>query len=147
RIPMKLKWFFIFVCSLCFSALAADKVSVSENENSFTLDNGIVSARISKRTGNLTSLTYQHLELLDSGDGPSYAGYWSHDVSRGDRTARVTIDPNSNDGKRAEVSLKGIANGHPMGSGPGGSVVADIEIRYELAQGDSGVYTYSIFSH
>ena len=107
---MKLKWFFIFVCSLCFSTLAADKVSVSENENSFTLDNGIVSARVSKRTGNLTSLTYQHLELLDSGDGPSYAGYWSHDVSRGDRTARVTIDPNGNGGKRAEVSIKGIAN-------------------------------------
>ncbi len=144
---MKLKWFFIFVCSLCLSALAADKVSVSENENSFTLDNGIVSARVSKRTGNLTSLTYQHLELLDSGDGPSFAGYWSHDVSRGDRTARVTIDPNSNGGKRAEVSIKGIANGKPMGSGPGGSVVADIEIRYALAQGDSGVYTYSIFSH
>ena len=34
-----------------------------------------------------------------------------------------------------------------MGSGPGGSVIADIEIRYALGRGDSGVYTYCIFSH
>jgi len=34
-----------------------------------------------------------------------------------------------------------------MGSGPGGSVVADIEILYALGRGDSGVYTYSIFTH
>ena len=34
-----------------------------------------------------------------------------------------------------------------MGSGPGGSVIADIEIRYALGRGDAGLYTYSIFSH
>src|SRR5262249_48780712 len=46
-----------------------------------------------------------------------------------------------------EVSIKGISNGRPMGSGPGGSVIADIEIRYALGRGDSGLYTYCIFSH
>jgi rhamnogalacturonan endolyase len=34
-----------------------------------------------------------------------------------------------------------------MGNGPGGTAVADIEIRYALGRGDSGVYTYSIWTH
>ncbi|HKI68268.1 MAG TPA: polysaccharide lyase family protein, partial [Verrucomicrobiae bacterium] len=60
---------------------------------------------------------------------------------------RITIDPKTNGGERGEVSIKGISNGRPMGSGPGGSVIADIEIRYTLARGDSGLYTYCIFTH
>ena len=46
----------------------------------------------------------------------------------------------------AVVNLR-VGRGRQMGSGPGGSVIADIEIRYTLGRGDSGVYTYSIFSH
>ncbi len=58
-----------------------------------------------------------------------------------------TIEPHNNGGARGEISIKGTANGNQMGSGPGGSVIADIEIRYALARGDSGLYTYSILSH
>ncbi len=136
----------LLLCLGSLSALAAD-VTVTENDNSFTLDNGVIAARVSKRSGNLMSLVYKQLELLDKGDGPGVSGYWSHDISRGDRSSSITIDPKSNHGERGEVSVKGIANNHPMGSGPGGSVIADIEIRYSLARGDSGLSTYSIFSH
>lgn len=135
------------VCSCCLAVLATEKVTVSENENSFTLNNGIISARISKRSGDIISLTYKQLEMLDKGDGAAMGGYWSHDTLRGERTTDITIDPNATDGERGEVSIKGISNGHQMGSGPGGSVIADIEIRYALARGDSGLYTYCIFSH
>jgi len=124
----------------------ADNVVISQNENSFTIENGIISARVSKQSGNLISLTYKHLELLEVGSHSS-GGYWSLDTSRGERMARITIDPNSNDGERGEVSIKGISDGHPMGSGPGGSVIADIEIRYTLARNDSGLYTYCILTH
>jgi rhamnogalacturonan endolyase len=34
-----------------------------------------------------------------------------------------------------------------MGSGPGGSVIADIEIRFALGRGESGIYTYATFTH
>jgi rhamnogalacturonan endolyase len=142
---VRLLVFLWFLSSL--AALAVDKVTVLENENSFTLNNGIISANISKRSGDIISLTYRQLEMLDTGDRSGIGGYWSHDTMRGDRTTRVTIDPNSNKGERAEVSIKGISNGRQMGSGPGGSVIADIEIRYSLGRGDSGLYTYSIFSH
>ncbi len=59
--------------------------------------------------------------------------------------SRITIDPKANGGERGEVSMEGVANGTPLGSGPGGSVVADIEIRYALGRSDSGLYTYCIF--
>ncbi len=121
-------------------------VGISQDENSFTLTNGIVAALVSKRSGDLTSLTYKGLEMLD-GKSARGSAYWSHDVSRGQREARVTIDPAANGGARGEVSIKGISGGKPMGSGPGGSVIADIEIRYALGRGDSGVYTYCVFSH
>lgn len=137
--------FLVWVC--CLSAPASDKVAIYENQNSFTLDNGIVLARVSKRTGNLVSLNYKHLEMLTAGDGAASGGYWSHDVSRGERTARITIVPMENGGARGEVSVKGVSNGRPMGGGPGGSTIADIEIRYALARGDSALYTYCIFSH
>ncbi len=62
-------------------------------------------------------------------------------------TATMTIDPALNSGTRGEVSIKGISGGNPMGSGPGGTAVADIEIRYTLERGLSGLYTYSIWTH
>ena len=128
------------------SAATGPAVTVSEDEDSFVLDNGIVTAHIAKRSGDLTSLKYKNLEMLDASSGHP-AGYWSHNAARGRQADRITIDPKTNGGERGEVSIKGISGGNPMGGGPGGSVIADIEIRYALGRGDSGVYTYSIFSH
>lgn len=136
-----------FAFSFAIVLRAADPVSISETANAFTLDNGIVAAQISKRSGDLRSLKYKGLELLEQGPGGAVGGYWSHDPSRGEPVAKITIDPKGNGGERGEVSIKGISNGRPMGSGPGGSVIADIEIRYSLGQGDSGIYTYCIFTH
>lgn len=137
-----------FACLLPVILTAAPKpaVAISEDESSFTLTNGMVSARVSKRSGDLTSLRYKGLELLDNSSArPS--GYWSHDATRGERTRRITIDPKANGGERGEVSVVGVSGGNPMGSGPGGSVIADIEIRFSLGREDSGIYTYSIFTH
>ena len=126
---------------------AAPAVTVSQDENSFTLDNGIVTAHVSKRSGDLLSLEYKKLELLDVESGRQ-EGYWSHNTGRATKVIpRITIDPKSNGGERGEVSVQGISGGNLMGSGPGGSIIMDIEIRYALGRGESGVYTYSIFSH
>ncbi len=146
------RWFLkfaIFAALVCSSATlpgAENPVTVSEDDSSFTLDNGIVTAQVAKRSGDLISLKYHGLEMLDNVT-QRQPGYWSHNTARGRQITRITIDPKTNRGERGEVSVKGISNGNPMGSGPGGSVIADIEIRYALGRGDSGVYTYSIFSH
>ena len=50
-------------------------------------------------------------------------------------TQSLTIDPAKNGGQRAEVAVKGV-NGK-----------MDIEVRYTLERGVSGIYTYAQFSH
>ncbi len=134
-------------------SIAATEISVvlEEDQTAFTLKNGIVTARVSKRSGDLMSLEYKGFEVLTDKSGHA-GGYWWHDTTGGQETiARVTIDPRASGGRRGEVSVKGISGGKRMGHGPGaaagGDFPADIEIRYALGQGDSGVYTYCSFEH
>ena len=106
-----------------------------------------MAAQVAKRSGDLISLKFHGLEMQDNVT-QRQPGYWSHNTARGRQVIpRLTINPKTNGGERGEISIQGISGGGPMGSGPGGSVIADIEIRYALGRGDSGVYTYSIFSH
>jgi rhamnogalacturonan endolyase len=129
----------------------ASTVTVTEDDATFTLANGIITASVSKRSGDLTSLQYKGREVLTDKSGHP-GGYWSDDTTGGRETiARITIDPKSNGGGRAEVSVRGISGGRRMGHGPGsgpeGDIPADIEIRYCLGRGESGVYTYCTFDH
>jgi len=126
-------------------------VKLLEDEISFSLSNGIITARILKSDGDIRSLVYKGTELLTDRSGHP-GGYWSHNTTGGsDLVTKVTIDPADNGGERAEVSIKGISGGIKMGHGPGaasdGDFPADIEIRYALGRGDSGIYTYCIFEH
>ncbi len=132
------------------AAWAADApVTIAQDARSFTLSNGIVTARVNKTTGDLTSLEYRGLETMGHGSGHP-AGYWEQTPARAAQlTATLTIDPAANGGARGEVSVKGISGGKPLDGGgqPGGSMLCDLEIRYTLARGESGLYTYAIFSH
>jgi rhamnogalacturonan endolyase len=139
--------------SLARTSGGAAPVTVQENDAAFTLSNGIVTARVLKRNGDLISLAYRGTETLTDQSGRA-GGYWSHDASGGMRTiTRVTIDPKANGGERAEVSVKGISGGkrmgHPAGVGADaeGDVPVDIEIRYSMGRGESGVYSYCAFDH
>ena len=100
----------------------------------------------------------ENLAGLNRGMTDHQYGFWSHDAMGARATAadnptikKITIDPKSNGGQRGEVSIKGVANGRPMGTGPGaqrgGNFIADIEIRYTLDRGESGVYTSCTFDH
>ena len=139
-------------CGLLRVAVAAEEgkaesaVTLSETPDTYTLQNGIVIARINKDSGGLVSLEYHGTQLLH-GDARHPGGYWSHAPAGKRVTDTLTIDPKTNSGMRAEVSIKGLSNEEAMGRGPGGSTIADLEIRYALGKGDSGVYTYSIFNH
>src|SRR5258708_3436497 len=78
-------------------------VKIEEDKATFTLSNGIVTARVSKRSGDLTSLQYKGIETLT--DKSAHAGaYWSHDTTGGKETVTpITIDPKTNGGERGEV--------------------------------------------
>lgn len=164
--------------ALCTSC-SKNGVTITETDQTYTLDNGIVSIMVAKSSGDLVSVRHQGKELLATiltedgqpdlekdppGANPNglnrgmtdhQYGFWSHDamgpLNSGDAIATVTIDPKKNFGKRAEISIKGISKGRKMGTGPGaspeGQFAADIDIRYTLEKGASGVYTYCTFTH
>ena len=117
----------------------------------WTLSNGIVTVIINKRSGELTSLIYKGIDTMGHVQGSG--GSWEHDPSAaasvGGLTDSITIDPATNGGERAEVSIKGVTGGQMQLStgAPGGGSSCDIELRYSLGRGDSGVYTYGIYSH
>jgi rhamnogalacturonan endolyase len=89
-------------------------VTLTDNGDSWTMDNGIVKLTILKKNGNPTSLVYNGVEILTH--GPTY---WEQTPS-GTVTASVTIDPTTNGGERAEVSVKGVNPGNPNAPSPAG---------------------------
>src|ERR1700690_981411 len=103
-------------------------VTVVDNGASWTLDNGIVKATVNKRNGTMTGLIFHGINTMGGG------GYWEQTPS-GTVKQSLTIDPATNGGARAEVDVKGV-NGR-----------MDIEVRYALERGASGIYVYGIFSH
>jgi rhamnogalacturonan endolyase len=143
---MTRKLWMSLVCVCLAAPVRAGKVEVADSPDSYTLSNGVLTAKVDKRSGNLASLRYHDTEILDP-NARRPEGFWSHSASSPDMTRKITIDPKSNNGERGEVSVKGISHGNPMGSGPGGSAIADIEIRWSLGADDSAIYTYSIWEH
>ena len=143
--------FFLFVIGGCIPVLVqaantADAVTIKETATNYILSNGIVEATISKQSGGLVSIGYKGKQML-AGRSDRPSAIWSHDAKSTNMIVKITIDPSSNNGERAEVSIKGISGGLPMGNGPGGSFIADIEIRYALEKNAQGIYTYCVFDH
>ena len=122
----------------------AAAVTVTDNGRSWTLDNGIVKATINKYSGTMTSLVYHGINTMGGG------GYWEQTPQDAPQlTDTVTINPAANGGARAEVAVKGVTGGTVMltPGAPGGGTYCNLEIRYALGRGDSGIYAYAIFSH
>ncbi len=177
---MKRITFFLAISFAVIACSSYDAVTVIEDAETYTMDNGIVAARVSKVTGDLVSFRYKGEEMFatalasdkpieplseDNPGNPNWKtptisgkahGYWSHDAMgvRGSEPAipSVSINPSKNGGRIAEVSVKAISKGRRLGTGPGtdpasGNLAVDIDIRYTLERGASGVYTYCIFNH
>ena len=122
--------------------------TITDNGRAWTLDNGIVKATINKNNGNMPSLLYHGLETM--GTGGNSGGYWEETPQGAPQlTQTVTINPATNGGARAEVAVKGVTGGTVMltPGAPGGGTYCDIEVRYALGRGESGIYAYAIFSH
>jgi len=97
-------------------------VTLTDNGDTWTLDNGIVKAAINKSNSHMTSLVFHGTNTMGPG------GIWEQTPS-GQVTQSLTLDPATNGGDRAEVALKGV-NGR-----------MDIEVRYAMERGSSGIYT------
>jgi rhamnogalacturonan endolyase len=160
---MKNKLLTVILCfafSGIMSCTSPPGVVLTEDAETYTLDNGMIRARLSKVTGDLVSFRYHDLELFatqlspeaigavpggEPADNPNWRnpvitghahGYWSHDVMgvKGSAPAvpSVTINPAKNGGIRAEVSLKAVSKGRKMGTGPGAGPDGNVTVDVEI---------------
>ncbi|HEY8748793.1 MAG TPA: polysaccharide lyase family protein [Tepidisphaeraceae bacterium] len=138
---------FYSVCSMGVSASAADSgVTVTDAADSATLANGRVAVVINKLNGNMLSLKHDGVEMLSRG-----GGYWNiygrtpgqpSTQQKGTPSVyRVTQDPARNGGDIGEIALLFPYTGQDK------AVPLDIEIRYTLRRGDSGIYGWTIAEH
>jgi rhamnogalacturonan endolyase len=121
-------------------------VVVTEDATTATLDNGIVSAKINKANGNLLSLKHRGVESLSKG-----GGYWNlyGNIPGQPKTEqkgtpagfRISQNPATNGGSLGEIVLSFPYRSQPK------AVPLDIEIRYSLHRGDSGLYGWTIADH
>jgi hypothetical protein len=102
-------------------------VTLTDNGTSWTLDNGIVKLSLAKRDVNLSSIVYHGVEVLSKGN----YSYWEQRPG-GTITSSVTIDPATNGGERAEVSVKGVNSGTPGGRGGEAEGIPDFSTQREL---------------
>jgi rhamnogalacturonan endolyase len=133
-------------------------VTVTDDGPTYTMANGYLTVKVNKKTGDLVSVKTSKtvtpdIELMGYVSG-HHAGYWEQSPALAAReVTAITIDPATVGGERAEVSIKGYADGksilgpNPTAAGQGGGLIADLEIRYTLERGAHGLYTYAIFTH
>ena len=123
---------------------AAD-VTLNEDDQSYGISNGSLSATISKSSGKIISVMLDGEELLGGG-----TGYWSMSASSGrsrvegfgaSRTQFVSMDPASNGGERAEV----VCRFH--GSGDDAAYPGKTEIRYAIDRDSTTLYVTAILGH
>ncbi len=144
--------------ALAAPAPTAPSVTVTDDGPTYTLSNGYLTVKVDKKTADLTSVKTPHtvtpnVELMGYLSG-HHAGYWEQSPAlAARREAKITIDPATDNGARAEVSIKGWSDGnsilgpHPTAAGQEGGLIADLEIRYTLERGAHGLYTYAIYTH
>ena len=114
--------------------------SVTDDGENFVLANGIVTAKVEKQSGSLTSLKYKGLELLGAGAGRSN-GYWSLPGTQLDFGKKHSASIRQNSAERVTVSCKFVYDGDAK------SVPADVELIYSLGRRDSAIYLRANWDH
>ncbi|MGV3531730.1 MAG: polysaccharide lyase family protein [Chthoniobacteraceae bacterium] len=137
--PLRLCLTLLLACAAAVTVHAEEPVTVVEDGSSFTLANGILTAKVSKRSGDLVSLRCRDKEMLGSGSGKAF-GYWSH-VGGGSLGSKMSSAVLADDGTRAIVSVKAGYDGERR------SLPVDVDMRYALGRGESALAVYAIWDH
>ena len=131
--------------------VAADApVILTETADTAVLADGIISATIKKSNGNLLSLRYRNTEYISRG-----GGYWNilgkipdqkSTQDKGTPTVcRISQNPEHNGRTLGEISVRCPYD--PRLPPTSKTVPLNIEIRYTLRRGDSGIYGWTIVDH
>ncbi|WP_165958147.1 polysaccharide lyase family protein [Segetibacter sp. 3557_3] len=114
-----------------------------EYGDSVVLNNGIIRARIEKRSGDILSLKYNGVEQLNQIGASRTGAYHDFQTSYGFETMNNCVFTVKTDAPDiVDVSLKRSYNPQT-----GQVTPADADIHYVLNRGDTGLYSYSILEH
>lgn len=121
-------------------------VVIREDAETATLTNGVVAAIIKKTDGKILSLKNRGVEMMSRG-----GGYWNiYGDTPGQKSTeqkgtpsvfRISQNPAENGGALGEIALRFPYTAQDR------AVPLDIEIRYTLHRGDSGLYGWTITDH
>jgi rhamnogalacturonan endolyase len=109
-------------------------VTATDNGDTVTLANGIVSIVITKSSGQINTWMYDGQNMLAGGVSGGMV-YWELQAGNGAYT--LSSDPATNGGNQAEVRI------HTTGS----TNNLDVDIDYALLRGSSGFYATGILTH
>jgi rhamnogalacturonan endolyase len=125
--------------SKAMSIIGSNSVTLANVGEYVTIDNGILKCTFSKQKFKITSMFYRGVPLSPS----SKWNNWNFNVFPDSYNSdfRVTIDPKDNSGQRAEIAFFVTSIPH-MKTIP----KFDMEIRYAMERGLSGVYTSLVMS-
>jgi rhamnogalacturonan endolyase len=109
-------------------------VTATDNGDTVTLDNGIVSIVITKASGTINTWTYDGKNLLEGGVQGGKV-YW--ELESGNGTYTLSVDPATNGGAQAEVRIRTTGSSNNL----------NVSIDYALLRGSSGFYATGILAH
>ncbi len=111
-------------------------VELVDGPQSVVLRNGLLTAEISRAGGDILKLEYKSISLTSREAYIDWVAGGNHHI-RGDFS--VKVDPGTSGGEMAEVVVRQKYDGtnFPM----------DVEVHHVLRRGESGLYTFVIFSH
>jgi rhamnogalacturonan endolyase len=118
-------------------------VSVKDEGDSYLLDNGIVSIRVTKADATIHTFNYKGMNLFEGGHGGGYFYFsWNAPAFGGPKgAATLTVDPATTHGDYAEVTV------HSPWSGKPGEAAMDVDIHYSLKRGSQGFYVTAMLEH
>jgi rhamnogalacturonan endolyase len=129
---------FLFSKSTQAQSGSTQPVSLAQANDHVTVGNGIVSFEVVKTNGNIRDLKYGSVSILAE---PGYLDWISGGNNHiGNGEFAVVTDPQKNGGEMCEVSIT-------QKYAPGGKSPFDVELHYVLLRGDSGLYSFVVFSH
>ena len=112
--------FLVFISSplgapgIVFAAGGDPPVTLKQDPTTFTLDNGYVTAQISRASGDLVSLKYQKMEML-GGDATHIAARWrSGPAADPPPSSSVTLDPAQTAGQARKCRSPGLSRSRRM---------------------------------
>ncbi len=139
------------------SPATGDPVTITMEDTTATLGNGVVTVVVNKKNATFRSIQYKGQELLSKGGGyfNFYGGVPAHKDADGKlvaaekytqergepSTCAITQDPAKNGGEMGELSIRFPASGQPD------TVAMDLELRFTLRRGESGFYGWQIANH